>query len=349
MTPLTILSCVVSRKENQDIGMEEWDELRRQARTLEADIDHKLIAFNRLSVSWDQARGTMLLRACPLRACAACDIHPLPARDGSLSRHAGRTEGWRRGAGRFAAQWGAHVGLTCCRAGLISRPGACTLRHGTLRFHTCRHRLPSLPPLRCGDRCVRAAVSTCSPAAVHLTACDVSVLIRMRQLSEANESMGRCLRDMGSSGDSARLMHVLQRHRELLHEYEKECRKIKANIKEQRERDELLHSVRRDIGEFKTAAASRTDSLVRERASATNSLKTTDQLLKGAAATYESLKNQRQLYNSIAVKLSAFRSRLPSIDQLVGRIQKRKKTESIILAMVIAACAITVIYFAVLR
>jgi Golgi SNAP receptor complex protein 1 len=171
----------------------------------------------------------------------------------------------------------------------------------------------------------------------------------MRQLSEANESMGRCLRDMGSSGDSARLMHVLQRHRELLHEYEKECRKIKANIKEQRERDELLHSVRRDIGEFKTAAASRTDSLVRERASATNSLKTTDQLLKGAAATYESLKNQRQLYNSIAVKLSAFRSRLPSIDQLVGRIQKRKKTESIILAMVIAACAITVIYFAVLR
>ncbi|MGB1603402.1 MAG: hypothetical protein ACPIOQ_62295, partial [Promethearchaeia archaeon] len=149
-------------------------------------------------------------------------------------------------------------------------------------------------------RCVRAAISTCSPAAVHLTACDVSVLIRMRQLSEANESMGRCLRDMGSSGDSARLMHVLQRHRELLHEYEKECRKIKANIKEQRERDELLHSVRRDIGEFKTAAASRTDSLVRERASTTNSLKTTDQLLKGAAATYESLKNQRQFYNSIA-------------------------------------------------
>ena len=27
--------------------------------------------------------------------------------------------------------------------------------------------------------------------------------------------------------------HVLQRHRELLHEYEKEFRKIKANIKEQ--------------------------------------------------------------------------------------------------------------------
>ena len=154
---------------------------------------------------------------------------------------------------------------------------------------------------------------------------------------------------MGSTAESARLMHVLQRHRELLHEYEKECRKIKTNIREQRERDELLHSVRRDIGEFKSAAASRTDSLVRERASATNSLRTTDQLLRGAAATYESLKNQRQLYNSITVKLSSFRSRLPSIDQLIGRIQRRKKTESIILALVIASCAITIIYFSILR
>ena len=57
-----------------------------------------------------------------------------------------------------------------------------------------------------------------------------------RQLSEANEAMGRCLSEMSGSGESARLMHVLQRHREMLHEYEKECRKIKANMKEQRER-----------------------------------------------------------------------------------------------------------------
>jgi hypothetical protein len=34
--------------------MEVWEDLRRQARTLEGDIDQKLIAFNRLSVSWEQ-------------------------------------------------------------------------------------------------------------------------------------------------------------------------------------------------------------------------------------------------------------------------------------------------------
>lgn len=33
------------------VTMDAWEDLRRRARTLEADIDHKLIAFNRLSVS----------------------------------------------------------------------------------------------------------------------------------------------------------------------------------------------------------------------------------------------------------------------------------------------------------
>lgn len=61
-------------------------------------------------------------------------------------------------------------------------------------------------------------------------------LIAGKKLSETNESMGRCLRELGGGGDSSRLSHILQRHRELLHEYEKECRKIKSNIKEQRER-----------------------------------------------------------------------------------------------------------------
>jgi hypothetical protein len=31
--------------------MEKWEDTRRRARTLETDIDNKLIAFNRLSIS----------------------------------------------------------------------------------------------------------------------------------------------------------------------------------------------------------------------------------------------------------------------------------------------------------
>mmetsp|Transcript_11577 Transcript_11577/g.28084 ORF Transcript_11577/g.28084 Transcript_11577/m.28084 type:complete len:229 (+) Transcript_11577:189-875(+) len=168
------------------------------------------------------------------------------------------------------------------------------------------------------------------------------------QLSEVNEQMGHCVRDIGP-GDGQRLSHVLQRHRELLHDYDKEFRKIKSNIKEQLEREDLLHSVRQDIGEYRTAATSRMDPLLRERGAATNSLRGADQIMQGAATTLEALKGQRQLYSSIAVKLSTFTSKLPSIDSLIGKVQRRKKVESIILAMVVAVCACTIIYFAVLR
>jgi hypothetical protein len=63
-------------------GTMEWEDLRRRARTLEADIDAKLIAFNRLSVaqvvpadaacgSGRQAAAVACLPAC-LPACCCC-------------------------------------------------------------------------------------------------------------------------------------------------------------------------------------------------------------------------------------------------------------------------------------
>jgi len=170
----------------------------------------------------------------------------------------------------------------------------------------------------------------------------------LTQLSETHQEMGRCVKDLGA-GEGARQSHVLQRHRELLHEYEKEFRKIKANIKEQRERDDLLHSVRKDIGEYKSAATARQDPLLRERGAAQGSIKAADGVLANAQSTFQALRGQRNLYSSIGSKISAFRARLPTIDSLVGRIQRRKKFESVVLAIVLAACACVVLYFSILR
>eukprot|EP00960_Hanusia_phi_P027229 746706-Hanusia_phi.AAC.3 len=140
--------------------LQQWEELRKRARQLEADVDGKLIAYNRMSISQDS----------PL-AAAAADTE----RDALLQN---------------------------------------------------------------GD-------SVSASLAAELE----SLLL---QLSETNDGMGRCVSDC-QTGEGARMSNVLQRHRELLHEYEKEFRKIKANIKEQRERDDLLHSVRQDIGDGELA------------------------------------------------------------------------------------------------
>ena len=58
---------------------------------------------------------------------------------------------------------------------------------------------------------------------------------------------------------------------------------------------------------------------------------------------------QRGVYSNISTKIAVFRSKLPSIDSLLGRIQRRKKFESFVLAGVVSVCAIVILYFSVLR
>ena len=110
---VTGLSSVVSRKENK-VTMEEWDELRRQARTLEADIDHKLIAFNRLSVSWDQVvPGTWNHAPARLSPARLCRLRYPP------SACTGRKPLTPRGTNRRVAP---RSGTLCCTMGSTCRP-----------------------------------------------------------------------------------------------------------------------------------------------------------------------------------------------------------------------------------
>lgn len=53
-------------------------------------------------------------------------------------------------------------------------------------------------------------------------------------------------------------------------------------MQEQRERDDLLHSVRQEIGEYKSAASARADPLLRERNAANSSLRTADNIMSQA-------------------------------------------------------------------
>lgn len=43
------------------------------------------------------------------------------------------------------------------------------------------------------------------------------------------------------------MRHVLQRHHDILQDYTQEFRKTSANLKARKEREDLLHSVRKDI------------------------------------------------------------------------------------------------------
>ena len=68
-------------------------------------------------------------------------------------------------------------------------------------------------------------------------------------------------------------------------------------------RDDLLHSVRKDIGDFKSSSASRMDSLVRERGSATNRFVSKCHIHICALGTFQSVGERKWLilgYNNPA-------------------------------------------------
>lgn len=58
----------------------------------------------------------------------------------------------------------------------------------------------------------------------------------MTEFNENNDNVG------GSA-----MRHVLQRHHDILQDYTQEFRKTSANLKARKEREDLLHSVRKDI------------------------------------------------------------------------------------------------------
>ena len=60
-----------------------------------------------------------------------------------------------------------------------------------------------------------------------------------------------CVMDVMSHPDSgASMLHILQRHRDILQDYSHEFQKTKSNIEALREREELLGSVKKDIDAF---------------------------------------------------------------------------------------------------
>lgn len=78
--------------------------------------------------------------------------------------------------------------------------------------------------------------------------------------------------------------------------------------------------------------------LMRERMSIQNSERELDAVLGQALATRETLAKQRDTFGNISDKLRSVAERLPVVQELMGRIQKRKNRDKIILGLTIGGC-----------
>ncbi|KHN47897.1 Golgi SNAP receptor complex member 1-2 [Glycine soja] len=158
----------------------------------------------------------------------------------------------------------------------------------------------------------------------------------LEKLLDINDSMSRCA---ASAGPATSVTQKLARHRDILHEFTQEFRRIKGNINSMREHAELLSSVRDDITDFKTSGSmSPRMQLLRERAAIHGSISHIDDVISQAQATRAVLGSQRTLFTDVQGKVKVLGDKFPMIRSLLGSIRRRRSRDTLILSAVIAAC-----------
>ncbi|CAN1188785.1 Golgi SNAP receptor complex member 1-2 [Linum perenne] len=138
----------------------------------------------------------------------------------------------------------------------------------------------------------------------------------LEKLLDINDSMSRCAE---SASQTTSVNQKLARHRDILHEYTQEFRRIKGNINSMKEHAELLSSVRDDISEYKASGSSSPRvQLLRERASIHGSISHIDDVISQAQATRAVLGSQRSFFGEVQGKVKHLSDKFPVIRGLLG-------------------------------
>ncbi|KAL6965032.1 Golgi SNAP receptor complex member 1-2, variant 2 [Sarracenia purpurea var. burkii] len=165
----------------------------------------------------------------------------------------------------------------------------------------------------------------------------------LEKLVDTNDAMSRCA---ASAAPTTSVTQKLARHRDILHEFTQEFRRIKSNITSMREHAELLSSVRDDISEFKASGSlSPRMQLLRERSAIHGSIAHIDDVISQAQSTRTALGSQRALFGDVQGKVKLLSDKFPVIRGLLGSIRRKKSRDTLILSAVIAACTLFLIIY----
>lgn len=170
----------------------------------------------------------------------------------------------------------------------------------------------------------------------------------LSKLQETNDRMADYTQNIGTNSPSAALLHTLQRHRDILQDYSHEFQKTRTNITALREREDLLGSVHRDINAYKNSSGlnRRTDLYLKENEHIRNSDRLIDDQISVAIATKENMQSQKKMLGGITQRMNSLANRFPVINNLIQKINLRKRRDTIILASVIATCTILLMLYA---
>lgn len=161
----------------------------------------------------------------------------------------------------------------------------------------------------------------------------------LARLSDANDGMRSTL-----SGGADSRSHTLARHRDILHDFQQEFRRLQSMVGAARDRLDLLGG----------AAASQhaglqsqgnAGLLLRERGMLASTNAALDEVMGTAQAVSSGLGQQRGMFEGISGKMSSLGNKFPVVNTLMNAIRRRKNRDNLILAAVVAACTLFILVY----
>ncbi|GME98020.1 hypothetical protein B5S28_g3232 [[Candida] boidinii] len=155
--------------------------------------------------------------------------------------------------------------------------------------------------------------------------------------------------ELESESISTSKLTQFQRNKEILNENYKDFNRIKESIQQERNKLNLLFSVRNDINEHRKRTEQNLGVSIGEddnmyydqEANRVNNMNSfADRLLQQVWETGQEVTRQNATLNNVSIRLQRSLSTIPGLNVLLSKINTRRRRDTIIIASVIVICLI---------
>lgn len=136
----------------------------------------------------------------------------------------------------------------------------------------------------------------------------------------------------------------LQRHKEILQDHWKNFRNIRSSIQQERNRLNLLFSVKNDILQQKQLDTTEDEYTQNESRRIDQSHNLVDSLISQAWETRDQFNSQSNLLHNANNRILQTLQKIPGLNQLIGKINTRRKKNVLILSSIITLCFLFVFF-----
>lgn len=162
-----------------------------------------------------------------------------------------------------------------------------------------------------------------------------TLLSKLRAVNEA-------IAGISEQGSDSR-MHVLARHKDILHDFTQEFRRLSSIASAARDRADLLGGM--GPGSSGANPGNATGLLLRERSMVDRSNAAIDSVVAQAYGVASNLTQQKQLFDTIDSKLSSVGAKFPVVNSVLNAVRRRKNRDTVILASVMGLCMLLILIY----